>query len=55
MDDIVLNLIPQDGTTALHLASQYGHADIAQLLIVAHAQLNLQDKVLCTCDLSAIY
>lgn len=35
----------QDGKTALHLAAEHGHASVVQLLIVAQADLNLQDKV----------
>ncbi len=35
----------QNGKTALHLAAQRGRIGIVQLLIGAHADLNLQDKV----------
>ena len=36
----------QDGKTALHIAAERGHVGIVQVLIRAHADLNLQDKVL---------
>ena len=36
----------QDGKTALHLASQYGHINVVQVLVGAGVHINLQDKVL---------
>lgn len=35
----------QDGKTALHFASNYGYINVIHLLIGAHADLNMQDKV----------
>ena len=42
-DDIVC--LVQDGGTPLMAASFEGHADIAQTLIEAEAQINAQDEV----------
>lgn len=44
----VINFINaiQEGKTALHLASQYGHISVVRILVGAHACINLQDKVL---------
>ena len=38
----------QNGKTALYLASERGYVSIVQVLIGAHADVSLQDKVLCT-------
>ena len=45
VDDIIVIIAPQDGKTALHLAAENGHVSIVQILMVAHADLNQQDKV----------
>ena len=37
--------IPQDGRTALMLASDSGHTDVVKLLLSSGAQVDLQDKV----------
>ena len=37
--------VPQDGWTALMLASDSGHTDLVQLLLSSGAQVDLQDKV----------
>ena len=52
VDGIIVILTPQDGKTALHLASHYDRVGVVQLLIGAHAKLNLQDKVLYMCLLT---
>lgn len=36
----------QEGKTALHFAAECGHVNVVQLLTKAHADANLQDKVL---------
>ena len=38
-------LSPQDGQTALMLASDSGHIDVVQLLLFSGAQVDLQDEV----------
>ena len=38
-------LSPQDGQTALMLASDGGHIDVVQLLLSSGAQVDLQDEV----------
>lgn len=40
------SLCAQDGWTALHLASQEGHADVVRVLIEANAYINQQNKVI---------
>lgn len=42
LDDITV----QDGNTALHVSSKYGHVGAAQVLIEAHTDIDLQDKVM---------
>ena len=42
---ILSHSIPQDGWTALMLASDSGHTDVVQLLLSSGAQVDLQDKV----------
>ena len=42
---IIPVLFPQDGQTALMLASDSGHIVVAQLLLSNGAQVDLQDKV----------
>jgi len=39
---------PQDGMTALHIASEHGHFEFVQVLIslAAYVDINLQDEVL---------
>ena len=42
---IIPVLSPQDGQTALMLASDGGHNDVVQLLLSSGAQVDLQDEV----------
>ena len=42
---IIPVLSPQDGQTALMLASDGGHIDVVQLLLSSGAQVDLQDEV----------
>ena len=39
-------LCPQDGWTALHLATHEGKVDVVRLLIEAQALVNIQSEVL---------
>ena len=39
------SFVPQDGWSALMLASDSGHTDIAQLLLSSGAKVDLQNKV----------
>ena len=38
-------VFPQAGETALHLASDRGHVEVAKLLVKAKANVNILDKV----------
>ena len=40
-----VSFLPQDGWTALMLASDSGHTDIVQLLLSSGAKVDLQNKV----------
>ena len=42
---MTLYLYPQNGWTALHHAAQEGRVNVVQLLIEAHAEINIQSKV----------
>ena len=42
---VLSHSVPQDGWTALMLASDSGHTDVVQLLLSSGAQVDLQDKV----------
>ena len=42
---ILSHSVPQDGWTALMLASDSGHTDVVQLLLSSGAQVDLQDGV----------
>ena len=42
---IILVFSPQEGQTALMLASDSGHIDVVQLLLSSGAQVDLQDEV----------
>ena len=44
-DSVLSHSVPQDGRTALMLASLRGHTDVVQLLLSSGAQVDLQDKV----------
>ena len=35
----------QDGNTALHYASLYGHPEVVKLLLQSHADVNVKNKV----------
>ena len=39
------HFVPQDGWSALMLASDSGHTDIVQLLLSSGAKIDMQDKV----------
>ncbi len=39
----------QDGTTALYVAAKNGHLIVVELLIVAKAQVDIQDEVKFNC------
>ena len=41
----LVSFVPQDGWTALMLASDSGHTDIVQLLLSSGAKLDLLNKV----------
>ena len=45
-DDYVCTLLSQDGTTPLHIASEKGHSQVAELLLSKGAGVNLPKKVL---------
>ena len=36
---------PQNGDTALHKASRYGHPEVVKLLLQSHADVNVKDNV----------
>ena len=42
---VLFHSVPQDGWTALMLASDSGHTDVVQLLLSSGAQVDLQDEV----------
>ena len=42
---VLSHSVPQDGWTALMLASDSGHTDVVQLLLSSGAQVDLQDEV----------
>ena len=44
-DTVLFHSVPQDGWTALMLASDSGHTDVVQLLLSSGAQVDLQDEV----------
>ena len=45
--ELVVIFISQDGSTALHVACQEGHAQVAELLLQAGASVELETKVRC--------
>ena len=45
--DNIVTITAQDGKTALHLAAEHGHITVVQVLIGTHADINLQEEVLC--------
>ena len=45
---LAVAFVVQNGKTALHLASEQDHVSVVQMLIGAHAKVNLKDKVLYT-------
>ena len=51
---VLSHCVPQDGWTALGLASDNGHTDVVQLLLSSGAQVDLQDKVRCNTNLRAM-
>ena len=36
---------PQDGDTALHKPSRYGHLEVVKLLLQSHTDVKVKDKV----------
>jgi ankyrin repeat protein len=36
---------PQNGDTALHIASKNGHPEVVKLLVQSHADVNIKDRV----------
>ena len=42
---VLSQCVPQNGATALMLASHNGHTDVVQLLLSSGAQVDLQSKV----------
>ena len=40
----------QDGSTALHLASAYGHCEVVRMLLEAKADVNMKDNVSESCS-----
>ena len=40
-----VSFVPQDGWSALMLASDSGHTDVVQLLLCSGAKVDLQNKV----------
>jgi len=53
-DDVIAIIMVQKGLSALHLASEYGHVEVVQVLITARAHINLQDKVLYVLEIDRI-
>ena len=52
---VLSHCVPQDGVTALLVASFKGHTDVVQLLLSSGAQVDLQDAVVrCNTNLRAM-
>ena len=52
---VLFHSIPQDGWTALMLASDSGHTDVVQLLLSSGTQVDLQDEVRHNIDLLIVH
>ena len=52
---VLFHSVPQDGWTALMLASDSGHTDVVQLFLSSRAQVDLQDEVRHNIDLLTVH
>ena len=53
-NDVIAIIMVQKGLSALHLASEYGHVHVVQVLITARVHINMQDKVLYVLEIDQV-